>query len=161
LDGSCPSALVRVLSMSIMSRFKAWLNKPHPYQKAMIEARWREARGLGELLPLAREIAADYGKALEQRPTYAVVIDSNMLPYSKNTIKQALTLLIAAENDLKLKEMMKCAFICIADWQDGVGRVPITVPRDVADTAGFERLAKFSQMISDENQKLNTIIENI
>lgn len=70
----------------------------------------------------AQEIIQKYGAILENgAPAPGCVADASKLPFSKGQIKEALVIGLKATTDTKMKEMLKVAYIQLADWQDGVG----------------------------------------
>jgi len=49
------------------------------------------------------------------------VADERELPYPKQTIKQALLVLLKATTDPQMRGNLKAGYICLSDWQQGVG----------------------------------------
>ena len=58
---------------------------------------------------------------LYHAPTPGCVADAGKLPYPKEKIKYALIIGLKATDDPKMCEMLKFAFIQLADWQEGIG----------------------------------------
>ena len=71
----------------------------------------------------AEVIVTAYGAILASGPVPGTVADISELPFPKETIKQALLLLLRAKGDSKLREHLKSGFMLLADWQPGVGPV--------------------------------------
>lgn len=70
----------------------------------------------------AEKIIQEYGNFLQfYAPTSGCVADVGKLPYPKENIKAALIIGLKATDDSKMCEMLKSAFIQLADWQEGVG----------------------------------------
>lgn len=70
----------------------------------------------------AEEIIQAYGAVLQtQVPTPGCVADISKLPFPKEKIKTALIIGLKATNDKEMKEMLKVAYIQLADWQEGGG----------------------------------------
>lgn len=68
-----------------------------------------------------REIVSAYGAVLENGPVPGTVADERELPYPKKTIKQALLVLLKTTTDPKMRGNLKAGYVCLADWQQGVG----------------------------------------
>jgi len=68
-----------------------------------------------------REIVSAYGTVLETGPVPGTVADERELPYPKKTIKQALLVLLKTTTDPKMRGNLKAGYVCLADWQQGVG----------------------------------------
>lgn len=63
-----------------------------------------------------------YGRILEtDAPAPGTVADSRKLPYPKETIKAAIIAALQATADNLAREHLKVGYVCLADWQDGVG----------------------------------------
>lgn len=77
--------------------------------------------GPGLDLGRCREIVSAYGAALETGPAPGTVADERELPYPKQTIKQALLVLLKTTTDPKMRGNLKAGYICLSDWQQGVG----------------------------------------
>ncbi len=75
----------------------------------------------------AEVVVTAYGAILESGPVPGTVADDSELPFPKETIKQALLLLLRTRSDPKLREHLKSGFILLADWQSGVGPVRLGV----------------------------------
>lgn len=68
-----------------------------------------------------REIVSAYGTVLEAGPVPGTVTDERELPYPKQTIKQALLILLKTTTDPQMRGNLKAGYICLSDWQQGVG----------------------------------------
>src|SRR5689334_790435 len=68
-----------------------------------------------------REIVSAYGKVLETGPVPGTVADERELPYPKQTIKQALLVLLKTTTDPRMRGNLRAGYICLSDWQQGVG----------------------------------------
>jgi hypothetical protein len=72
----------------------------------------------------AVEIINKFGSVLEhEAPAPGCVADVTKLPFPKDQIRQALIIGLRANSDPKMKEMLKVAYIELANWQPGVGSV--------------------------------------
>lgn len=68
------------------------------------------------------EVVQVYGKFLEtSSPRPGTVADANKLPYPKQKIKEAIIAALHRTNDPTIKEHLKGGYICLSDWQEGVG----------------------------------------
>ncbi len=54
-------------------------------------------------------------------PTPGCVADIKELPHDKQAIKSAILTCLAHVSDPELKEQLKTGYMCLADWQIGVG----------------------------------------
>lgn len=74
----------------------------------------------------AEKIVQEYGAALRSvsRPG-RYVTDARNLPHPKEDIKQALILALRLNTDPKEREALKIAYVSLADWQEGVGDIPV------------------------------------
>ena len=77
-----------------------------------------------------REIVSAYGTVLETGPVPGTVADECELPYPKQIIKQALLVLLKTTTDPKMRGNLKAGYICLSDWQQGVG--PYRVGFDIS-----------------------------
>jgi hypothetical protein len=69
-----------------------------------------------------------YGTELAKGTAGAgVVSDSKPLPFPKASIKAAIQFALRATLDTQMKEQLKIAYISLADWQDGVGPIPVGI----------------------------------
>lgn len=70
----------------------------------------------------AVEIINDFGRVLERgKPAPGCVADVTKLSFPKEQIRQALIIGLRSNSDPKMKEMLKVAYIELANWQPGVG----------------------------------------
>ncbi len=70
----------------------------------------------------AQRIIREYGAAtLKQVGRGAAISDARRLPFPKARIKQALLFAAAMTSDDQAREQLKCAYMTLADWQDGLG----------------------------------------
>lgn len=90
-----------------------------------------------------REIVSAYGTVLETGPVPGTVADERELPYPKQTIKQALLVLLKATTDPQMRGNLKAGYICLSDWQQGVGpnRVGFDISK-IAQTGDALSIAK-------------------
>lgn len=66
-------------------------------------------------------IMSEYGRALEMKSTSGYTYcDAKCLPYSKETIKDALITVLRGAEDPQFREQVKIGLIMLSDWQDGV-----------------------------------------
>jgi hypothetical protein len=72
-------------------------------------------------LDQCREIVSAYGAVLESGPVPGTVADECELPYPKQAIKQALSILLKKTTDPQLMGSLKAGYVCLSDWQPGVG----------------------------------------
>lgn len=71
---------------------------------------------------IAVEIIQKFGSVLEnEAPAPGCVADVTKLPFPKEKIREALIIGLRATADPKMKEMLKVAYIELANWQPGVG----------------------------------------
>ena len=77
-----------------------------------------------------REIVSAYGAVLEKGPVPGTVADERELPYPKKTIKQALLVLLKTTTDPQIRGNLKAGYVCLSDWQQGVG--PYRVGFDIS-----------------------------
>lgn len=70
----------------------------------------------------AVEIISRFGSVLEhESPAPGCVADITRLPFPKDQIRRALIIGLRANKDPKMKEMLKVAYLELANWQPGVG----------------------------------------
>jgi hypothetical protein len=97
----------------------------------------------------AREIVGAYGGILESGPAPGTVADATELPYPKERIKAALLLLLKMTTDSTMRSHLSSGYVCLADWQPGVGpqRIGVDVGKiDLTqDTATIAR-----QLLADD-----------
>lgn len=96
----------------------------------------------------ANKIVNDYGDFMQSVsfPAQGCLADTKKLPYNKEKIKKALIISIKFCDDSKMKEMLKVAYVGLADFQDGVGEEDIGL-----DTR------KYSNSQNIDGEKLETI----
>lgn len=92
----------------------------------------------------AVEIIQRFCAVLEhEAPAPGCVADASKLPFPKDRIRQALIIGLRASSDSKMKEMLKVAFLELANWQPGVGTSDIGLDTSKLDMAGdVEALAR-------------------
>jgi hypothetical protein len=91
----------------------------------------RSRSGKPELdLGRCREIVSAYGTVLEKGPLPGTVADERELPYPKKTIKEALLVLLKTTTDPQMRGNLKAGYVCLSDWQQGVG--PYRVGFDIS-----------------------------
>ena len=75
----------------------------------------------------ANKIVNDYGDFMQSAafPKLGCIADTKKLPYDKEIIKTALILSFKLCDDPETKEMIKVAYIGLADFQEGVGTVDV------------------------------------
>jgi len=85
--------------------------------------RRKEATSDATMTPrIAVEIIQRFGSVLEnEAPVPGCVADVTKLPFPKEKIREALIFGLRANVDPKMKEMLKTAYIELANWQRGVG----------------------------------------
>jgi hypothetical protein len=73
------------------------------------------------------KIVNDYGDFMQSSafPAPGCIADTKKLPYDKEIIKTALILSLKLCDDPEMKEMLKVAYVGLADFQDGVGLVDV------------------------------------
>ena len=71
----------------------------------------------------ANKVVNAYGDFMQGDtfPKLGCIADTKKLPYDKEIIKTALILSFKICDDLETKEMLKVAYLGLADFQDGVG----------------------------------------
>jgi len=68
----------------------------------------------------------EYGGCMER---YAgSTADTSVLPAPKERIKQAILTALLAANDQKIRDILECGYLGLANFQDGVGSHPIRYP---------------------------------
>jgi hypothetical protein len=74
----------------------------------------------------AKKIIQDYGPALESS-THApgCIVDACYLPHPKERIKQAFIVALRSTTDPQKREQCKVGLLYLADWQEGVGDMPV------------------------------------
>jgi hypothetical protein len=92
----------------------------------------------------AVEIIQRFGTVLEhEAPAPGCVADASKLPFPKDKIRQALIIGLRANSDPKMKEMLKVAYVELANWQVGVGAADLGLDTSKLDTGGdVEALAQ-------------------
>lgn len=98
------------------------------------------------LLSQAELIINAYGKTLEYLGPVpgSSVADEQKLPFPKAQIKSAIIFAIRANPDKKQQEILKTGYLCLADFQPGVGSKNIgfeLLPADVSKLNDSEVLA--------------------
>jgi len=99
------------------------------------------------------KIVNDYGDFMESPyfPAPGCIADTKKLPYDKKLIKVALVLSAKLCNDPKMKEMLKVAYVGLANFQDGVGEMDVGLDMrkfpnlqniDLNDRTQFESISK-------------------
>ena len=101
-----------------------------------------------------------------QAPTPGCAADVSKLPYPKDQIKTALITGLLTVGDPSTKEMLKVAYVQLADWQEGVGDIDQGLDMTKLDLDGdITKLAeqvlaqgpgryKWIPMINAEKEKL-------
>ncbi len=75
---------------------------------------------------MAQQVVQRYGGCVATcAPLPGRVADTALLPYSKAVIKQALAMSINASDDHELREHLRCGYLMLSAWQDGVGLAPL------------------------------------
>jgi len=70
----------------------------------------------------AVQIINAYGGVLEKSaPAPGCVADANKLPFPKAQISEAILIGLKSTTDAKMREMLKAAYLELANWQEGVG----------------------------------------
>jgi hypothetical protein len=94
----------------------------------------------------ALEIVQRYGAVLEtSAPASGRVADVTRLPFPKDEIKEALIVAMKATSDSKTRDMLKCAYIQLADWQVGVGDSDVGL--DMSKVGSSDDIEKQAQQI--------------
>lgn len=122
------------------------------------------------VLPAANKIVNDYGHFM-QSPTFPApgcIADAKKLPYDKQTIKNALMLSMKLCDDSKIKEMLKVAYISLADFQNGIGETDVGLdirkfpnPQDIDfnDRTQIKSVAKEMDSMMAFYEKFKKIVE--
>ncbi|HVL59017.1 MAG TPA: hypothetical protein VM491_21160 [Burkholderiaceae bacterium] len=66
-------------------------------------------------------IVQQYAEAMRRGPPAGQVASDTELPYGKEEIGAALLLLLRATEDPRVADLLRSAFVRLADWQSGVG----------------------------------------
>lgn len=75
---------------------------------------------------MAEQVVQRYGGCVATcSPLPGRVADTALLPYSKTVIKQALAMSISSSADPELREHLRCGYLMLSAWQDGVGLAPL------------------------------------
>jgi len=70
----------------------------------------------------ARKIVRDYAKFMEKStPLPGCIADIEPLPHPKQRIKDAIGISLRATRDEILVDELKCGYLMLSAWQDGVG----------------------------------------
>jgi hypothetical protein len=85
----------------------------------------------------------NYGAALAARTE--LYSDAARLPYPKIKIKEALMIGIFATHDATARDMLKGAYVSLADWQEGIG--PGLHDLDLTDRPGDETRAQARRIV--------------
>jgi hypothetical protein len=87
----------------------------------------REDNNLHQMSPeMAEQVVQRYGGCVATcAPLPGRVADTALLPYSKAVIKEALALSISSSADPELREHLRCGYLMLSAWQDGVGLEPL------------------------------------
>ena len=120
----------------------------------------------------ATKIVQEYGTALisEARPG-RYVTDVRNLPHPKEHIKQAHILLLRLNTDPKEREALKIGYISLANWQEGVGDIPVSLDEINlnADPIGLvtqiaaqgDRLVKWLAVVDEEHKALKSELQEL
>jgi hypothetical protein len=122
----------------------------------------------------AEKIVQDYGAAWRSvaRPGN-VVRDIRNLPHPKEHIKQALILSLLLNTDPKGREILKVAYILLADWQEGVGNIPVGLdmtgvnlngdPIELAERVAepLRRMVKWQPVVNEEQEVLKSELQKL
>jgi len=122
---------------------------------------------------MAEKIIQDYGVILQtEAPTPGCVREVSKLPYPKEKIKEALIIGLGLTSDSQMREMIKVAYIQLADWQEGVGDTDLGLdlskmnldddPTKLAESiskqsAGYE---KWAPIVNAEQKALQQELED-
>ena len=75
---------------------------------------------------MADQVVQRYGGCVATcAPLPGRVADTALLPYSKAVIKQALAISISSSADPELRQHLRCGYLMLSAWQDGVGLAPL------------------------------------
>ncbi len=119
----------------------------------------------------ANGVVNDYGDFMQSSafPIPGFIADTKKLPHEKETIKSAIILCLKLCEDSKMKEMLKAAYISLADFQNDVGETDVgfdfRTGIDFNDKTQLHAIAqkltemkpfydKFSKQAEDERQSL-------
>jgi hypothetical protein len=76
----------------------------------------------------ALAIINDYGSVmLHKSPAPFYISDVKKLPHSKDTIKQALLMILRVNGKSQLMDALKIGYLQLANWQEGVGELDLAV----------------------------------
>jgi hypothetical protein len=84
----------------------------------------RRSGGAGATMTSQRavEVINEFGSVLDRgKPAPGCVADLTKLPFPKEQIRQALIIGLRSNPDPKMKQMLRMAYIELANWQPGVG----------------------------------------
>jgi len=106
------------------------------------------------------EVVGNFGSTLEHSaPAPGCVADTNELPYPKSQIKDALIAVLRTTGDPNMKEALKTSYICLADWQDGVGTSHVGLDLSSFDLqTNIHDLAERLVNQSDEIERWQSIV---
>lgn len=122
----------------------------------------------------AEKIVQEYGAALRSVACPGrYVTDVRNLPHPKEHIKQALILALRLNTDPTEREALKIGYISLADWQEGVGDIPVSLdPTKMdlnADPIGLatqiaaqgDRLVKWLAVVKEEQEALKSELQKL
>lgn len=76
----------------------------------------------------AIEIAQDYGGImLHKSPAPFYISDVNKLPHPKDSIKQALMVILRTNGKQQVMDALKIGYLQLANWQEGVGETDLAL----------------------------------
>jgi hypothetical protein len=116
-------------------------------------ARFTSARVLPAESSIARacatQIVTQFAEAMRAGPARGDVANAQDLPYGKDEIGGALLLLIRATDDEHVVELLRSAFVRLADWQPGAGEVDVEVRRARAQAERRRRETEMDRQRSE------------
>jgi hypothetical protein len=105
---------------------------------------------------IREQIVSEYGSYIENHPPVGEIRDVSRLPYPKEEILDAITLEIVRENSDQRVEAMKACAIMLADFQETVGPMPLSI----LGLSDADLLSMASVLKKDENV-LDSMIDHL
>lgn len=105
---------------------------------------------------IREQIVSEYGSYIENHPPVGEIRDVSELPYPKDEILDAITLEIIRESSDQTVEAMKACAIMLADFQEKVGPMPLSI----LGLSDANLLSMISVVKKDENA-LGSMIDHL
>jgi len=88
-------------------------------------------------------IIQDYGRImLHKSPAPFYISDINKLPHPKDTIKQALMMVLSVNGKEQIMDALKIGYMQLANWQEGIGDVDFAIGAIDSDEGVKQRIKR-------------------